>query len=272
MDTTRTIRPFRFGVVAARAADGAEWSRTARRIEAQGFTTLLVPDRAGMALAVGPALAAAAAVTERLRLCPYVLAAGSRRPDDVVAEMATLNLLSDGRLDVGVGAGLAPAASVAQVRALVEALRAEPSERFYPRTTRAPLLVAAGGPRMLALAAGLADTVALASRDLSEAGVSTPVATLAELGADPELLLALQLVTGPDVVPDQGAVHRLRAMFGSSVEELVASGSPFVLDGPPPAQADRLQQLREKYGISYITVPAESADALAPVVERLTGH
>jgi len=272
MDTARSTRPFRFGVVAARAADGADWTRIVRRLEGQGFGTLLVPDRAGMALAVGPALAAAATVTERLRIGPYVLAAGSRHPDDVVAEMATLNLLSGGRLDVGVGAGLSPTASVMQVRALLEALRADPPERFYPRPPAAPLLLAAGGPRMLALAAELADTVALATRDLSETGVSAPVAILDELGATAERLLALQLVTGPDVTPDPGAAHRLRAMFGTTVEELVAAGSPFVLDGTVTKQVDQLERLREKYGISYVTVPVESADALEPVVARLTGR
>jgi alkanesulfonate monooxygenase SsuD/methylene tetrahydromethanopterin reductase-like flavin-dependent oxidoreductase (luciferase family) len=271
MTTTHTVRPFRFGVVAGRAADAAAWTRVARRAEDQGFDTLLVPDRPGIVLSVVPALAAAAAVTERLRVGPYVLAAGSRTVSDVVAEMATLDLLSGGRLEVGVGAGLAPAATVTQVRALLEALRAPSPDTYPPPTKPPPLLLAAGGPRMLALAAELADTVALASRDLGESGVRGPVATLAELGVDPELLLALQTVVGPGAPPDPGTAHRLRAMFGTTVDELVAQGSPFVLAGTVPQRCDRLLRLRERYGISYVTVPEESAEAMVPVVEHLTG-
>ena len=169
------------------------------------------------------------------------------------------------------GAGLSQPASPATVRTLLEALRADPPEQFYPRLPAPPLVVAAGAPKMLALAAELADTVALATRDLSEVGVATPVAILDALGATNERLFALQLVTGPDVTPDRGAVHRLRAMFGTTVEELVTAGSPFVLDGTVEQRADQLERLRDKYGVSYVTVPAESADALAPVVERLAG-
>lgn len=69
-----TNRPFRFGLVAGQTRSGEAWLATARRAEALGYSTLLVPDTLGHTLAPFPALAAAAAATRTLRVGPYVLA------------------------------------------------------------------------------------------------------------------------------------------------------------------------------------------------------
>jgi hypothetical protein len=61
-------------------------------------------------------------------------------------------------------------------------------------------------------------------------------------------------------------------MFGTTVEDLVAADSPFVLAGTVEQRCDRLLRLRERYGISYVTVPDDAAEALAPVVERLAAR
>jgi probable F420-dependent oxidoreductase len=98
-------RPFRFGVMAAKARSGSEWTETARKAEDLGYSTLLMPDHFGDQLSPIPALTAAATVTESLRVGALVFANDFRHPAELAKETATLDLLSDGRLEVGVGAG-----------------------------------------------------------------------------------------------------------------------------------------------------------------------
>ena len=98
-------RPFRFGVMAAKARSSTGWTETARMAEGLGYSTLVMPDHLGDQLSPTPALAAAAAVTETLRVGTLVFANDFRHPAVLAKETATLDLLSDGRLEVGVGAG-----------------------------------------------------------------------------------------------------------------------------------------------------------------------
>ena len=98
-------RPFRFGVMAAKARSSTGWTETARKAESLGYSTLVMPDHLGDQLSPTPALAAAAAVTETLRVGTLVFANDFRHPAVLAKETATLDLLSDGRLEVGVGAG-----------------------------------------------------------------------------------------------------------------------------------------------------------------------
>ena len=98
-------RPFRFGVMAAKARSSTGWTETARTAEDLGYSTLVMPDHLGDQLSPTPALAAAAAVTETLRVGTLVFANDFRHPAVLAKETATLDLLSDGRLEVGVGAG-----------------------------------------------------------------------------------------------------------------------------------------------------------------------
>lgn len=98
-------RPFRFGVMAARARSSAEWTETAKKAEDLGYSALLMPDHFGDQLAPIAALATAAAVTETLRVGTLVFANDFRHPAYLAKEMTTLDLLSEGRLEVGMGAG-----------------------------------------------------------------------------------------------------------------------------------------------------------------------
>src|SRR5205809_3003448 len=105
-------RPFRFGVVAAQAASRTAWVTIARRVEDLGYATLLIPDRTNVgSLAPTPALAVAASVTTSLRVGSYVFCNGYRHPVLLAREAATLDLLSDGRFELGLGAGVGPAES-----------------------------------------------------------------------------------------------------------------------------------------------------------------
>jgi alkanesulfonate monooxygenase SsuD/methylene tetrahydromethanopterin reductase-like flavin-dependent oxidoreductase (luciferase family) len=98
-------RAFRFGVVAAQAASGAAWAETACRAEALGFATLVIPDTLQHSLSPFPALAAAAAATQTLRVGSYVLANDLRNPVLLAKDAATLDFLSGGRFELGIGAG-----------------------------------------------------------------------------------------------------------------------------------------------------------------------
>jgi probable F420-dependent oxidoreductase len=100
------MRPFRFGLQAPRITDGAAWLALARRVEQEGYSTLLIPDHVGR-LSPFPALMAAAAVTERLRLGTWVLNQDFRPPAVLAQEAAAVQILTNGRLELGVGAGWA---------------------------------------------------------------------------------------------------------------------------------------------------------------------
>ena len=99
-------RPFRFGVVVRQADSGSDWADKARRLEANGIDVLLVTDHfLGARLGPIPAMAAAAAVTTSLRVGTMVLSNDYRHPALLAKEMASIDVLSDGRLEVGMGTG-----------------------------------------------------------------------------------------------------------------------------------------------------------------------
>ena len=97
--------PFRFGVELKGPLPGLTWAQTAQRVEELGFSNLVVPDHFDEQFAVGPALAAAAAATTTLRLSTFVYGNDYRHPVMVAKEVATLDVLSGGRMDLGLGAG-----------------------------------------------------------------------------------------------------------------------------------------------------------------------
>ena len=98
-------RPFRFAVQAAKAGDGAAWTDLARRVESLGYATLSMPDHFGDQLAPVPAMAAAAAATTTLRIASLVFDNDYRHPVVLAKEMATMDVLSGGRVELGLGAG-----------------------------------------------------------------------------------------------------------------------------------------------------------------------
>ncbi len=183
-------RPFRFGVLAAKARSSSEWKDTARKAEDLGYSTLLMPDHFGDQLSPIAALSTAAAVTETLRVGALVFANDFRHPAVLAKETATLDLLSDGRLEVGLGAGWMmedytatgihedrPGVRIDRLIEAVAVLRGLwGGEAFSfdgdhytisemvgrPRPAQAggpPIIVGGGGRRVLSTAARLADIV-----------------------------------------------------------------------------------------------------------------
>lgn len=100
-----TRHPFRFAVDLQGPFDGSTWAETVREVEALGYSTVFVPDHFDEGLGPIAALAAAAAATTTLRVGTLVLDCDFRHPAVLARELATIDRLSDGRLEVGVGAG-----------------------------------------------------------------------------------------------------------------------------------------------------------------------
>src|SRR5947209_20172054 len=98
-------RPFRFGVSVHGSKSRAEWRGIARQAEASGYSTLLLPDHLGDHSSPIPALVAAADATSTLRVGSLGFDNDFRHPALLAKEAATLDVLSGGRLELGLGAG-----------------------------------------------------------------------------------------------------------------------------------------------------------------------
>ncbi len=98
-------RPFRFGVQANGTGSRTEWVDLARRVEANGYSSLTMPDHFDGQLAPVPALQCAADATTTLRLGALVYDNDYKHPVVLAKELATMDVLSDGRVEIGLGAG-----------------------------------------------------------------------------------------------------------------------------------------------------------------------
>ena len=99
------IKPFRFGVQALSQPDRKSWIDLAKRTEAAGFDVLTMPDHFTDQLAPVPALMSVADATTKLRVGALVWDNDYKHPVVLAKELATMDLLSDGRLELGIGAG-----------------------------------------------------------------------------------------------------------------------------------------------------------------------
>jgi len=194
-----TPRPFRFGVAGGRPTRDT-WLDLARKTDDLGYSTLLLPDHFGPQLAPLPALLAAAAAVPRLRVGTIVLDNDFRHPALLAKEAATIDLMTDGRLELGIGAGWMtadyawsglpfdpPSVRVARLTEAVQIIKAyfasdgpitfhgqyyrvdnlQPGPRPVQRP-RPPLLIAGTRRRMLTLAAREADIIGLEDHQFAD--------------------------------------------------------------------------------------------------------
>ena len=185
-------RPFRFGLQASSPPAGTTWPELARRIEDLGYDVLTVADHLDDQLAVMPAMQAAADATTTLRIGALVVCNDYRHPVVTAKELATVDVLSGGRLEAGLGAGWMttdyeragipldrPGARIDRMVEALDVLEAlwgdEPATvvgshyavrgldgRPKPlQRPRPPLLIGGGGRRVLSIAARRADIVGL---------------------------------------------------------------------------------------------------------------
>lgn len=100
-----TARPFRFGVQVSNPPDGTDYGDVARHIEGLGYSTASVSDHFTNSMAPIPMLAVMAAATTELRIGSLVFCNDFRHPADLASAAATIDVLSNGRLEFGIGAG-----------------------------------------------------------------------------------------------------------------------------------------------------------------------
>jgi len=313
------MRPFRFATHVNSVGSRAELVTRARAAEARGFSTITVPDHfRPHDLAPLVAMSVMAAATESIDIGSNVFGNDYRHPVVLAKELATLDLLSEGRLQVGMGAGWLrsdydlwgiaidpPGTRVARLAESLTVLKELWSGapctfrgEYYTvdapadvaRTLQQPhppLLVGAGGRRMLELAAREADIIGItfnqrvgefdAVKIMSDAGNADDgihdariewIRAAAGARFDSIELSVFALIT----VTDQrdAALAAAAAAQGVSVEWL--ADAPQFSFGTISEIADDLQRKRERYGISYIMTPGESFDAVTPLVERLSGR
>lgn len=98
-------KPIRFGVQAIKPADPVAWPEVARKAEGLGYSILTMSDHFDNEMAPFPALAVAAAATTTLRLGTIVFGNDFRHPAVLARDAATLDVLSGGRFELGIGAG-----------------------------------------------------------------------------------------------------------------------------------------------------------------------
>lgn len=99
------MHPFRFGVQLSRASSGAAWRSVARQVESLGYSTLFIPDHFDDQFGPLVALTVAAEATTTLRVGSLVFGNDYRHPLVLAKEVATLDLMSEGRVEFGLGAG-----------------------------------------------------------------------------------------------------------------------------------------------------------------------
>lgn len=184
------LRPFRFGVQLTTAPTAGAWREQARAAEDLGYATVWMPDHFDTQWGPMVGLTAAAEATTTIRLGGLVFDNDYRHPAVLAKEMATLDVLSEGRVELGIGAGWLrsdyeqtgiafdpPAARIDRLAEAVEVVKrlwsggpvdfdgAHYTLRgagCWPRPVQRPMppvMIAGGGPKILGLAARTADIV-----------------------------------------------------------------------------------------------------------------
>jgi probable F420-dependent oxidoreductase len=307
-------RRFRFGVQEHRASNAKAWREKARLVEGLGYSTVYLPDHFGDQLGPLAALMSAADATTTLRVGSLVFDNDYRHPIVLAKEAATLDLLSEGRLDFGLGAGwltsdyeqtgipLDPpgiriermdealqiiksffaggSVSFTGKHYKLDAVEAAPVPVQKPHP---PILLGGGGKRMLHLAGREADIVNI-NFNLSEGRINRKLVSTGMAGATDEKVAWIKEAAGERFSEIELSVTVFVANLTDdrvSVAEAMAAGlqsepaevlqTPHFLIGTVEQIVEDLQARRERFGISYVVVPDEAAQSLAPVVERLTG-
>jgi len=312
-------REIRFGVVSESVLDGPAWADHARRVEGAGVGALLIRDHFsagafGQQLAPFSALAAAAAVTTGLRVGTLVLSNDFRHPAILAHEAASLHHLSGGRFDLGLGAGwYEPEYRAAGIRfdaagqridrleeslAIIKGLLAgdpvQHSGTWYQidgldldvmpeRRGRPRLLIGAGGPRMLRVAARHADVVGLLPAPIKGPEDRDDPADRLPPAFDRKLAM-LRSAAGNrfgQLELSALASFTVTARRRSETEDLIArrgwSGigveavwdMPTVFIGSPGQIRDDLQARRERFGLTYLVTPDRELPVLEAIIAAL---
>jgi probable F420-dependent oxidoreductase len=308
-------RPFRFGVQEHRAHSARQWRDRARALESMGFAALYLPDHFSEQPGPIAALMAAADATTSLRIGSLVLDNDYRHPVVLAKEAATLDLLSDGRLDLGIGAGWMvsdydqsgipydPAGT--RIERLAEAVQILkkffagdefsfegkhytikglqgaplPVQKPHPR-----ILLGGGGKRMLTLAAREGDIVHV-NYNLGEGRINPKLVQTGMAERTEEKLRWIKEAAGDrlddfdlgftvffaNITDDRDSLaSTIAPSMGFQPRDVL--DMPHFLIGTLDQIEHDLRERRERYGFSHVILPGETADELAPIVERLAGQ
>jgi probable F420-dependent oxidoreductase len=315
------MRPFRFAVQGTEAASAVEWRNLARQAEDLGYSTLFAADHyvgpgpasqgsllGAQHLAPLASMATAAAWTSALRIGCRVFCIDYHVPAVLAKEAATLDLLSDGRLEFGIGAGWHadeyramgldfgdPGRRVDKLEEVVALVKAHwsgqqididgdfvrvagysglprPAQQPHP-----PIMIGGSKRRVLSLAAREADIVSLANVPWAD---PDPFGELERRigfvrAAAGDRFSGLEIEFSPsfsEITDDVDGLLARAAPTLRNADPAVLRRHPNVLVGSVDEIVDRLQMLRERVGVGYVTLPWTQLEAFAPVVERLAGR
>jgi probable F420-dependent oxidoreductase len=283
------------------------WQDEARRAEDLGFDTVVVPDHvADDLLSPMVALATMAEATSRLRVGTFVLNNDFRHPALLAREAATIDLLTDGRLELGLGAGhSAPeyaeigldfdpaAARVARLSESARLLRRlfdgeeVTFDGTYYRVTahrlaplRSPrLLIGGNGDRVLRLSASVADIVGFTGLGATQPDgqrhateweleqIDAKVAIVRAAAGDRLDQLELNaLVQYVEITNDRVATAEAVAAR-LDVDPAVVLDAPYMLIGTVAEIVEELERARERFGFSYFVT--RDAAQTAPIIAAL---
>ena len=308
----QSSRPFRFAVQGQRASSAVEWKEKVRKAEALGYDTFLMADHFGPQLSIAPALAVAAEATTALRIGQLVLQNDLYHPAPLAKETATLDLLSGGRMELGIGAGGSyppdfdwtgipfnpPGQRIERLRESIAVLRGlfangpfsfegrhftikdydgqpKPIQKPHP-----PILIGAGGKRMLELAAKEADIIGplpamgpsggdFSLAEMTIAGLTEKVEYVRQVAGDRFERIELNSLTQVLNVTDdrQGAIEKLSAEWEQDPADW--RESPFLLIGSVEQIAEDIREYRERLGFTYFVLRDYMMDDFAPILARL---
>ncbi|MCQ3813602.1 MAG: TIGR03621 family F420-dependent LLM class oxidoreductase [Acidimicrobiia bacterium] len=275
--------PFRFGLQLHSPIADLTWLDSARYAETQGFSSLLIPDHFHHQYGPLSALGAAAAVTTRLKIGALVFGNDYRHPVTLAKEMATLDQISQGRCEFGIGAGWLrddyeqsgmtydpPGTRIDRLLESLEIIKGcWGSEAFdfvgehynvsgyegqpKPWTQKGPpIIIGGGGPRMLGLAAQHADIV----------GVTANLRS-GEVGDD-------AIADSMAAAYDQ-KISRIRECAGSRINDLELSSLTLVTAFTNARQAT-LNAVADMFGVPAAEIaesPAALVGSVAQIVETL---
>jgi probable F420-dependent oxidoreductase len=248
----------------------------AKRAENAGFDVLCVPDHIGAA-APFPTLTAVAMVTTRMRVSMYVLNAAFYKPALLSRDLRALDVLSDGRLEIGLGTGyVREEFEAAELPYPGAGARVDYLEHMTAYLKEhhptAPILIAGNGDRVLTLAARHADIIGLTGAKVR--AVDDPLAERIEFvrNAAGDRFDSLELNLAITALPPDGETVpdlRMTRRYASDLSHEEIMSMPSVLGGSPREIANTLSGYREKYGITCFTVQDNHLDNFAKVIAEL---
>jgi probable F420-dependent oxidoreductase len=278
-----TDHPFRFGVSLFNVGSRSAWRARVREVEDLGYDVLQVADHLGLA-APFPALVAAADVTS-IRLGTFVLNAGILHPAYLARDVADVYRLTDGRLELGLGAGYvqaefeavgAPFGTAGERLRKLETILTETRALLAAEADnpQPPIMLGGAGDRMLRLAGRTADifsfsiaagmTEGLTPEDAFARRVQLLREAAGDRFDDVELNLFVAAVGESEDKLDLAIIRQASGLDDAQLVQL-----PGVLVGSPREIADRLLRYREEFGVSYISVLEPHMAAFAEVIKHL---